>query len=363
MMSSWTNSGVNFYSEDGVTSIAEFGSNEARIGAESDRHVTVDDDSFDIMDGTIVRATFGDEVRIGRVSEYNTVIDSNSFDISSGYEPLFSINAPTAATKSITVTPLNRAGYAEGSASSDYRDMSLWIQRDITYTFNMYRTSGVGTSITFNTSVDGTTARTKTMSYASNSATLTFTPAVDSDGNSGMSCSIRQTYSTGYNEPYMYQFYVEYTKSIRAPQMSFVGDINLTDGSHYKLNGKKLDYVVEYGDKYEEDWDTNVWYYEKWSSGKIEAWCSCELGTLTMAASGSLYRSVNIPIKIPSGIFPDTPTYVQPFIHYANSVVIGAGAAAQSKTLINAQIWKATNNTNSVWMRMHAVYYPPNYFN
>ena len=145
--------------------------------------------------------------------------------------------------------------------------------------------------------------------------------------------------------------------------MSFVGDINLTDGSHYKLNGKKLDYVVEYGDKYEEDWDTNVWYYEKWSSGKIEAWCSCELGTLTMAASGSLYRSVNIPIKIPSGIFPDTPTYVQPIIHYANSVVIGAGAAAQSKTLINAQIWKATNNTNSVWMRMHAVYYPPNYFN
>lgn len=361
LMSSWTNSGINFYSSDGITSIAEFGSNEARIGAESGRHIAIDNDSFDIKDGTIVRASFGDEVKIGRVSEYNTTIDNDSFDISSGYERVFSVS-PTSSTKSITLKPIDLPLIRESSGQSVYRNMHLWIQQNTTYTFHLYRNSGQESTVTFDTSVDGTTTQTKSLSYMTNSATLTFTPAVDSDGNSGMSCAIRQTYNGAEIEAYLYRFYVEYTKSIYAPQMSFVGDIDLTDGGNYKLNGKTLDFVIERGTDYTPDGDENDWYYEKWSSGKVEAYFYGRLtGSTPTQTNTYYYRSSGNSFTIPSGIFPDTPICVGTNIDSSNTVMFGFSIKMTSATAGTWQIFRTNSNAVSFPAGAHFVYMPENY--
>ena len=84
-----------------------------------------------------------------------------------------------------------------------------------------------------------------------------------------------------------------------------------------------------------------------------------ETGTLTLSASGNLYRANSVSISIPSGIFTATPTYAQAFAQYgSNAAFVSALASPSSSTALSCQIWKATNTTASVDLKIHAVYIP-----
>lgn len=104
-----------------------------------------------------------------------------------------------------------------------------------------------------------------------------------------------------------------------------------------------------------------AWHYEVWNSGKVEAWGSVATGTLTLSASGNLYRATGVVLAIPAGIFPDTPQEVQVFTQFSNAVTVAASGSASSATNINCQIYKTTNATQGVTVHIHAIYYPADY--
>lgn len=103
------------------------------------------------------------------------------------------------------------------------------------------------------------------------------------------------------------------------------------------------------------------WYYEKYTSGKVEAWGTVQKSSITYSASGNLYRSTDLAIAIPSGIFSETPTFVKAFIHGSNTVIVGVMATPVSSTSLNAQIWKVNSTSNACTFRFHCVYYPTGY--
>ena len=100
------------------------------------------------------------------------------------------------------------------------------------------------------------------------------------------------------------------------------------------------------------------WYYEKYASGKVEAWGTSNTGTLTMAASGNLYKASEVSVSIPSGIFTAAPSFVNVTAHFGNAVFVAASASIVSSTDLSCQVWKSTNATGAVNLKIHAVYIP-----
>lgn len=147
---------------------------------------------------------------------------------------------------------------------------------------------------------------------------------------------------------------------ISAVDIDAVGvDTGLVNSLAYQINGVDMPYIVEKGTK------TGGWYYEKWSTGKIEAWgTNIATGTATVTrVSSMLYRAYNINIAIPSGIFDSTPTaaIVTPNYGSAQVAIVSAMAICSSKTALKVQIWKNGNNSDSVNLNFHVVYYPSTY--
>jgi len=103
------------------------------------------------------------------------------------------------------------------------------------------------------------------------------------------------------------------------------------------------------------------WYYEKYASGKVEAWGTVTKSSISYSASGNLYRSTDLAIAIPSGIFSETPTFVEAFIHSSSTVIVSVMATPVSSTSLTAQIWKANSTSNACTFRFHCVYYPSGY--
>ena len=126
------------------------------------------------------------------------------------------------------------------------------------------------------------------------------------------------------------------------------------DGYIYPQNIKMVDFITEKGHRAD-------WYWEKWASGKVEAWGRVTTGTLSMSASGNLYRDTNVSVSIPSGIFPATPTETTVFLQYSNAVSVAASGNATSATAVSCQIWKTSNSTAAVTLHIHSIYYPSDY--
>lgn len=103
------------------------------------------------------------------------------------------------------------------------------------------------------------------------------------------------------------------------------------------------------------------WYYEKYASGKVEAWGTVTKSSISYSASGNLYRSTDLALTIPSGIFSETPTFVEAFIHSSSTVIVGVMATPVSSTSITAQVWKTNSTANACTFRLHCVYYPSDY--
>lgn len=117
-------------------------------------------------------------------------------------------------------------------------------------------------------------------------------------------------------------------------------------------NKEIVDFVYEKG-------ASGAWKYEKWVSGKVEAWGTILFSTLTFSAGGALYKSVNNAFSIPSGIFSATPTHGDAFIMGANMDYIGATVGGLSATGGNCEVWKAVSgNGTNVYVHIHLVYVP-----
>ena len=123
-----------------------------------------------------------------------------------------------------------------------------------------------------------------------------------------------------------------------------------------------VDHVIEKG-RTRINSSNPYWYYEKWSSGRIEAWSdSVSTGTLTMSRHNSmLYRATGVDITMPSGIFSSTPTSAMVSIPYSSAVAVNALVMCSSATKLSCQIWKNSNATDAVNLKFHVVYYPSTY--
>ena len=74
-------------------------------------------------------------------------------------------------------------------------------------------------------------------------------------------------------------------------------------GSDINRTSAPEDYVTEIG-------TSSGWRYRKWKNGWVEAWCYYSVGSVAITTSSpgyGGYRSAEISIAIPSGIFPGTP--------------------------------------------------------
>ena len=65
--------------------------------------------------------------------------------------------------------------------------------------------------------------------------------------------------------------------------------------------------------------------------------------------------------SIPSGIFSSTPTFIQAFCQYSSAACYSVWATPTSSTAFKMQIVKNANNTTSVDVQIHAIYYPSTY--
>lgn len=136
-----------------------------------------------------------------------------------------------------------------------------------------------------------------------------------------------------------------------------LGSLQTTLADALGVNDSNKDGVT-IADRIIETGTNSGWYYEKYASGKVEAWGAESTGTLTMSASGNVYRATGVSISIPADIFDAAPTHVQAFGQYSNAAFIAASASPTSKTQLSCEIWKSTNATASVDLKIHAVYIP-----
>ena len=116
------------------------------------------------------------------------------------------------------------------------------------------------------------------------------------------------------------------------------------------------DYIISKG-------KDGSWYYEKWSSGKVEAWGEATTGTLSLSGSNRVYVSQNVSITnaIPDGIFDYAPTFCEVFSHYSSALCYAVSGYATSKRNVSLQIVKTSNNTAAVTVQLHCIYYPASY--
>lgn len=147
------------------------------------------------------------------------------------------------------------------------------------------------------------------------------------------------------------------------------GDINIASGKHYKINGTNLsatdvgalpassvaDYVTSKG-------TSGNWSYEKYASGKVEAFFYGQLtGSTPTQTSTYYYRSSGNSFSIPSGIFPATPTCVGTNIDSSNTVMFGLSITMTSATAGTWQVFRTNANAVSFSAGAHFVYTPSNY--
>lgn len=139
-----------------------------------------------------------------------------------------------------------------------------------------------------------------------------------------------------------------------------LGDLSVTlaealgISSSNERTAEEVDYITSKG-------TSGNWQYQKYASGKVEAWGKESTGTLTMAAVGNLYRARNVSVAIPSGIFADTPDVQVTAQYGSGAAFVAATGSASSATAMTCQIWKANNSTAAVSLLIHAVYHPSDY--
>lgn len=129
------------------------------------------------------------------------------------------------------------------------------------------------------------------------------------------------------------------------------GPLNI--GGNLTVNGSLLnDWIISRG-------KNGDWYYEKWASGKVEAYFYGQLtGSTPTQTNTYYYRSSDNSFTIPSGIFPATPICVGTNINSSNTVMFGFSIKMTSATAGTWQIFRTNNNAVSFHAGAHFVYTP-----
>ena len=108
-----------------------------------------------------------------------------------------------------------------------------------------------------------------------------------------------------------------------------------TGGGYLHINGKPVkDFVTESG-------TSSSWYYRKWVSGKVEAWRTYNAGSQTPSqwVAGSWYYK-DIDIAIPSGIFSSAPNHTVATNNGSDYQYMVHVARATSATNIRVRVCK-----------------------
>lgn len=100
------------------------------------------------------------------------------------------------------------------------------------------------------------------------------------------------------------------------------------------------DFVIEQG-------TDGIWTYRKWNSGIAECWGTPYSETLTMAASGNIYRSEPATFSIP--VFLKSVEINVYNSHSANVIgIANYGSLDTTNHTISVRVQKSTNDTSSV---------------
>jgi hypothetical protein len=145
-------------------------------------------------------------------------------------------------------------------------------------------------------------------------------------------------------------------KLVSGTNIKTINNQSLLGSGNISISGGGVtpyDYITERG-------TSGKWTYEKWNSGKVEAWYAGSVtpGSVSQNSTNKLYFSHSNTLAIPSGIFPGTPTHIMGFVHQSNGRQISIYANPASATSLTWQIWQSTNSTAAFAIRFHAIYFP-----
>lgn len=184
LMSSWTNSGINFYTNDGETTLASFGA------------------------GGVI---------LGDMSGYYTDIRDSYYKISSGADEILNINATgVSKTESISNKILPYKSYSSSESFSGTRSTEVTMAYGTTYTLKV--NNGNSFSV-YSAGAESSLPSSSTVTVSSCTTTFTFSRL----DNSYYLMNVKQQLSlSGYT---FYEVTREYTRTFYVPVLDFAGDI------------------------------------------------------------------------------------------------------------------------------------------
>ena len=145
-------------------------------------------------------------------------------------------------------------------------------------------------------------------------------------------------------------------KLVSGTNIKTINNQSLLGSGNISISGGGVtpyDYITERG-------TSGNWTYEKWNSGKVEAWYegSVTPNTPTQNSTNKLYQSVSNTLAIPSGIFPAAPSQIIGFVHISSGRFISVYGTSSSATSLSWQLWQSTSSAAAFVIRFHAVYFP-----
>lgn len=111
-----------------------------------------------------------------------------------------------------------------------------------------------------------------------------------------------------------------------------------------QLEDERIDYIVEHG-------TSGYWTYDKWHSGKFEAWyhrAGYSTGTLTQVGSMSIYNSNTVSITFPN-IGITSVNACTPSVHHpSNNYILGVVGNLITTSSVKVIAYRIGGNTNAL---------------
>ena len=142
-------------------------------------------------------------------------------------------------------------------------------------------------------------------------------------------------------------------------QAHFEDSVNFAGKVTGSVNDAIKDYVIETGT--ESMGSNGTWYWTKWASGKAECYGCRNYGNMAVSTAwnSSLYISNNFAQSLPSGLFANTPEFINitPSRISTSLWVIYGGATSTSATSTGTfQMCRGTSGTVSqVYLGFHVI--------
>lgn len=121
----------------------------------------------------------------------------------------------------------------------------------------------------------------------------------------------------------------------------------------YNILNKLVDAVISIDDYVIEEGTSGDWKYQKWNSGKVEAWCrNFSFGNKTANVWVAPIRYVDVTGAIPAGIFKSAPSLT---ITSSTNQWWVNNANATSETAFTSRLCTLASGSNPTYVNVHAV--------